>query len=85
MPDGRHCNRQGKLTVPRIFDLVHEALQILIHSPHRRTSTVTGRMVWSESNREIATLNINQSVTALAAGILVPSDERDVLIVGNSR
>ncbi|XP_017768164.1 PREDICTED: Bardet-Biedl syndrome 2 protein-like [Nicrophorus vespilloides] len=56
--------------------------KILIHSPHRKSAIVTGRVVWSESNREIATLNINQSITALAAGPLIPQDDKDILIVG---
>lgn len=55
---------------------------MLIHSPHRKNANITGRIIWSESNREIATLNINQSITALSAGILLPEDEKDILIVG---
>lgn len=40
-------------------------------------------MVWSESNREIAILNINQSVTALIAGPLIPNDDHEILIIGD--
>lgn len=39
-------------------------------------------MYWSESNREIATLNINQSIKAITAGIFLPDDDKDILIIG---
>lgn len=39
-------------------------------------------MTWSETNREIATLNINQTITALIAGQLIPEEDKDILIVG---
>lgn len=58
---------------------------MLIHSPHRRTSSIAGRVVWSESNREIATLNINQTITALVAGLFLPNEDKEVLIIGKHK
>lgn len=56
----------------------------MIHSPHRRSVLPTGRVIWSESNKEIAILNMNQSVTALHAEKFLPNDDKDVLIIGNN-
>ncbi|XP_022913757.2 BBSome complex member BBS2-like [Onthophagus taurus] len=56
--------------------------KILIHSPHRKTSTITGRIIWSETNREIATLNINQKITCIESGQFLPNDDKDILIIG---
>lgn len=55
---------------------------MLIHSPHRRNAVVTGRIVWSESNKEIATLNVNETISSLCTGQFLPDDEKDVLIIG---
>ncbi|KAJ8980338.1 hypothetical protein NQ317_008046 [Molorchus minor] len=56
--------------------------KVLIHSPHKKNVSTSGRMIWSETNREIATLNINHSITCLATGILNPKDGKDVLVIG---
>ncbi|EFA06343.1 Bardet-Biedl syndrome 2 protein homolog [Tribolium castaneum] len=79
----------GLVTIGK-YDGTHPCLtaattadKVLIHSPHRKNPNTVGRVVWSESNREIATLNINQTITALTAGVLVPEDDKDVLIVGS--
>lgn len=56
--------------------------QIVIHSPHRKTSSVAGRILVSETNRELATLNINQTITCLAVGMILPDDEKDILFIG---
>ncbi|XP_030766651.1 Bardet-Biedl syndrome 2 protein homolog [Sitophilus oryzae] len=58
--------------------------KILIHSPHRKNAPSIGKIVWSESNKEIATLNINQNITALVSGQLIPNEENDVLIIGTA-
>ncbi|KAG5882213.1 hypothetical protein JTB14_024725 [Gonioctena quinquepunctata] len=58
--------------------------KVMIHSPHRRNASVQGRILWSESNREIATLNINQTITCLTVGMLLPDEEKDMLIIGTS-
>ncbi|KAJ3649377.1 hypothetical protein Zmor_021125 [Zophobas morio] len=78
----------GLVTIGK-YDGTHPCLtaattadKILIHSPHRKNPNIVGRIVWSESNREIATLNINQSISALAAGVLLPDDDKDILIIG---
>nr|XP_023027208.1 Bardet-Biedl syndrome 2 protein homolog [Leptinotarsa decemlineata] len=80
----------GLVTLGR-YDGAHPCLtaatttdKVLIHSPHRRNASVTGRILWSESNREIATLNINQTITCLTVGMLLPDEEKDVLIIGTS-
>lgn len=57
-------------------------IQILIHSPHRRTTSNMGRTVSKENSKELILLSINQSVTAICAGRLNPSKESDILVVG---
>lgn len=56
---------------------------MLIHSPHRRTGLPTGRITWSESNAEVATLALNQPVTALVAGKLSENDDKEILVIGS--
>ncbi|KAK9738481.1 Ciliary BBSome complex subunit 2, N-terminal [Popillia japonica] len=80
----------GLVTIGK-YDGTHPCLtaattadKVVIHSPHRRSAAVTGRVVWSETNREIATLNINQTITALCAGTLIPGDDKDVLVIGTA-
>lgn len=53
--------------------LLHSAYssQILIHSPHRH-------------GREISFLNMNESVTAIHAGRLIPDENKDILAVGSA-
>ncbi|CAG9855973.1 unnamed protein product [Phyllotreta striolata] len=58
--------------------------KVLIHSPHRRSNATAGRVHWSESNKEIATLNVNQTITCLTVGVLLPDEDKDVLIIGTS-
>ncbi|CAH1100216.1 unnamed protein product [Psylliodes chrysocephalus] len=58
--------------------------KVLIHSPHRKNSAIAGRVLWSESNKEIATLNINQSITCLTVGMLLPDEDKDILLIGTS-
>ncbi|XP_050507781.1 Bardet-Biedl syndrome 2 protein-like [Diabrotica virgifera virgifera] len=58
--------------------------KVLIHSPHRRNNSTTGRVFWSESNKEIANLNINQTITCLTVGVILPDDEKDILLIGTS-
>ena len=55
---------------------------MLVHSPHKRIGLAMGRATLSDTNKELALLNINQSVTALCAGHLNTSEERDTLVVG---
>lgn len=57
-------------------------VQVLVHSPHRRVGLATGRVVPSDANKELALLNINQSVLSLCAGNLNVTEERDTLVVG---
>ncbi|KAB0804754.1 hypothetical protein PPYR_01724 [Photinus pyralis] len=78
----------GLVTIGK-YDGTHPCLtaattadKVLIHSPHRRSSSVSGRVVWSESNREIATLSVNQALSALVAGKFLPNEDKDVLIIG---
>ncbi|KAF5291934.1 hypothetical protein FQA39_LY14166 [Lamprigera yunnana] len=78
----------GLVTIGK-YDGTHPCLsavttadKVLIHSPHRRSTTVVGRIIWSESNREIATLSINQAITALTAGKLIQNEDKDILIIG---
>ena len=52
---------------------------MFVHNPHGNIST-GGRAIIEDS--EISLLSINQAVTALTAGRLDPSHERDVLCIG---
>ncbi|KAJ8947859.1 hypothetical protein NQ318_010005 [Aromia moschata] len=47
--------------------------------PSLTAATSTDKVV-----KEIATLNINQKITALAAGVLVSNDEKDILVIGTN-
>ncbi|XP_048518125.1 Bardet-Biedl syndrome 2 protein homolog, partial [Dendroctonus ponderosae] len=80
----------GLVTIGK-FDGTHPCLtaatstdKVLIHSPHRRNASEVGKLVWSESNKEIATLNVNQPVTALQAGQLIPGSDKDILAIGTA-
>lgn len=78
----------GLVTIGK-YDGTHPCLtaatstdKVLIHSPHRRNASEAGKLIWSESNKEIATLNVNQTVTALEAGQLIPGSDKDILAIG---
>nr|CAH7736700.1 unnamed protein product [Callosobruchus chinensis] len=58
--------------------------KVLIHSPHKRSPLTAGRILSLESNKEISLLNINQKVGCLTVGMIVPDDEKDILIVGTN-
>ncbi|XP_069693259.1 BBSome complex member BBS2-like [Periplaneta americana] len=78
----------GRVTIGK-YDGTHSCLtaattadKVLVHSPHRRMGLAVGRVVPSDANKELALLNINQSVTSICAGNLNPTEERDTLVVG---
>ncbi|KAJ9598202.1 hypothetical protein L9F63_011122 [Diploptera punctata] len=78
----------GRVTIGK-YDGTHSCLtaattadKVLVHSPHKRMGLAVGRVIPSDTNKELALLNINQSVTSLCAGNLNPADERDTLVVG---
>ncbi|XP_066249120.1 Bardet-Biedl syndrome 2 protein-like [Euwallacea similis] len=80
----------GLVTIGK-YDGTHPCLtaatntdKVLIHNPHRRNQPAVGKLIWSESNKEIATLNLNQKITALEVGSLVPNEDKDVLVIGTS-
>ncbi|KAF7277987.1 hypothetical protein GWI33_008983 [Rhynchophorus ferrugineus] len=50
----------------------------------QKNSSNVGKIIWSETNKEIATLNVNQIITALTAGLLLPNEDNDILIIGTS-
>ena len=73
-----HQVLQGLATVGK-YDGQHPCLtagttagKILIHSPHNR----------GDEQKEIMFLNINRKITAVVAGMLNPSLQHDVLMVG---
>lgn len=79
----------GKVTIGK-YDGTHPCLtavttsdKVLIHSPHRRSALATGRITWSHANKEIAYLNMSQTITAILAAKVLPNDERDMLIIGS--
>ena len=55
---------------------------MLIHNPHQRLGTSGGRMSLSQSSAEISLLNINQTVSAITAGVLTQARHGDTLVVG---
>ncbi|KAA0199277.1 hypothetical protein HAZT_HAZT008930 [Hyalella azteca] len=66
----------GRVTIGR-YDGIHPCLtasttrdKVLIHNPHQQLGAGGGRMSLNTSSSDVALLNINQSVTALAAGNL---------------
>ncbi|KAK9872406.1 hypothetical protein WA026_017865 [Henosepilachna vigintioctopunctata] len=80
----------GLVTVGK-YDGTHPCLsaatttdKVVIHSPHRRNISVHGRINYSEFNREIATLNINQAITTLTTGLFIPDEDKDILVIGTS-
>ncbi|KAJ8925470.1 hypothetical protein NQ315_009304 [Exocentrus adspersus] len=80
--DGAHPCVTAATSTDKSIDL--DEFQVLIHSPHRKNPSDSGRLAWSETNREIATLNVNHTISSLATGQLLPNDEKDVLIIGTS-
>ncbi|GFG30618.1 hypothetical protein Cfor_05179 [Coptotermes formosanus] len=78
----------GRVTIGK-YDGTHSCLtaattadKVLVHSPHRHLGLAVGRVVPSDTNKELALLNINQSVLSVCAGNLNVAEERDVLVVG---
>ena len=51
--------------------------QVLVHSPH--TKQIGGD---TGSGSDISLLNINQTITSLASGVLDPESGEDLLVVG---
>lgn len=72
------------------YDGVHPCLtaatqagKVFIHNPHARNQRLSSnRLVQSAHETDISLLNINQSVSCLAAGLLDPHQSCDSLIVG---
>ncbi|PNF42358.1 Bardet-Biedl syndrome 2 protein-like protein [Cryptotermes secundus] len=78
----------GRVTIGK-YDGTHSCFtaataadKVLVHSPHRRVGLASGRVVPSDANKELALLNINQSVLSICAGNLDVTEERDTLVVG---
>lgn len=60
-----------------------QAGKVFIHNPHARSQRFSAnRLVQSTQDSDISLLNINQSVSCLAAGVLDPQLGCDSLIVG---
>ncbi|XP_075694832.1 BBSome complex member BBS2 isoform X3 [Rhinoderma darwinii] len=60
-----------------------QAGKVFIHNPHARSQRFSAnRLVQSAQDSDISLLNINQSVSCLAAGVLDPQLDCDSLIVG---
>ncbi|XP_069822061.1 BBSome complex member BBS2 isoform X2 [Dendropsophus ebraccatus] len=60
-----------------------QAGKVFIHNPHARSQRLpANRLVQSTQDSDISLLNINQSVSCLAAGVLDPQLGCDSLIVG---
>ncbi|XP_076033729.1 BBSome complex member BBS2-like [Oratosquilla oratoria] len=78
----------GKVTIGK-YDGAHSCLtaatigdKVFIHHPHQRLGVSGGRISLSQTSAEVALLNINQTVSALAAGRLTTSGVSDTLVVG---
>lgn len=59
------------------FDGIHVCLtaatstdKVLIHSPHKKLGAANNRVAWSDSNYDVALLNFNQPITAIATGCM---------------
>ncbi|XP_077292762.1 BBSome complex member BBS2-like [Arctopsyche grandis] len=84
-----HKIMPGVVTIGK-YDGVHACLtaattadKVIIHNPYKNSSLNTGRIQWSESHKEVAILNLSQSITALEAGQLHSQKERDILLIGS--
>ncbi|XP_035213893.1 Bardet-Biedl syndrome 2 protein-like isoform X2 [Stegodyphus dumicola] len=73
------------------YDGIHPCLtaatasdKIFVHSPHRNTLYKGGRWADSSLSGDLSLLNINQSVTCVAAGPLKPDTKNDILVVGTA-
>ncbi|KAM4614369.1 BBSome complex member BBS2 [Discoglossus pictus] len=72
------------------YDGIHPCLtaatqagKVFIHNPHTRNQRVSAhRLVQSSQDSDVSLLNINQSVSCLAAGLLDPQLGYDTLVVG---
>ncbi|KAK3896155.1 hypothetical protein Pcinc_000175 [Petrolisthes cinctipes] len=71
------------------YDTAHSCLtasttadKVFIHNPHQRLGITGGRMSLSQSSAEISLLNINQTVSAITAGVLTQPRHGDTLVVG---
>ncbi|KAG0695207.1 Bardet-Biedl syndrome 2 [Chionoecetes opilio] len=71
------------------YDSAHACLtasttadKVFIHNPHQRLGTTGGRMSLSQSSAEVSLLNINQTVSAITAGVLTNARHGDTLVVG---
>ncbi|XP_050687071.1 Bardet-Biedl syndrome 2 protein homolog [Eriocheir sinensis] len=71
------------------YDSAHACLtasttadKVFIHNPHQRLGTAGGRMSLCQSSSEISLLNINQTVSAITAGVLTQARHGDTLVVG---
>lgn len=58
-------------------------MKVIIHNPYKNSNLSSGRIQWSESHKEVAILNMSQSITALEAGQLNIQKERDILLIGS--
>ncbi|MPC23799.1 Bardet-Biedl syndrome 2 [Portunus trituberculatus] len=72
------------------YDSAHACLtasttadKVFIHNPHQRLGTSGGRMSLSQSSADISLLNINQTVSAITAGVLTQARHGDTLVVSD--
>ncbi|GIZ04373.1 bardet-Biedl syndrome 2 protein [Caerostris extrusa] len=73
------------------YDGVHPCLtaatasdKIFVHNPHQNTVYKGGRWSTNALSGDLSLLNINQSITCVAAGPLKPDTNNDVLVIGTA-
>ncbi|XP_054718944.1 Bardet-Biedl syndrome 2 protein homolog [Uloborus diversus] len=73
------------------YDGVHPCItaatasdKIFVHSPHRNSLRKGGRWANAELTGDLSLLNINQSITCVAAGAMKTDSKCDILVVGTA-
>ncbi|GFR02125.1 bardet-Biedl syndrome 2 protein homolog [Trichonephila clavata] len=73
------------------YDGIHPCLtaatasdKIFVHNPHQNTVYKGGRWSSNALSGDLSLLNINQSITCVAAGQLKPDAKNDILVVGTA-
>lgn len=57
--------------------------KIIIHNRQRKLGSTNFRLSLSETHHDISLLNINQRITAIETGLIIPDDPREVLFIGS--
>lgn len=89
MPHRCHTSREGEARQTLLLLVLHLVLilplwKVFIHNPHVRGQRAAAhRVTQSSQDSDVCLLNINQTVSCLTAGALVPNSVGDTLVVGS--